>query len=77
VMKQIRSRCNELHDQCVLLAMYYPNVEQRLELGADTDETMRILTRILDGINEDTAHLKKLLGMTEEVLSNGVNRKET
>jgi len=60
-LKQIRSRCNELHDQCSTLAMYYMHVTQRLDLGADTDETMRILTGILDGINEDTEDLKKLL----------------
>jgi len=72
-LKQICHRCNELHDQCSTLAMYYLHVVQRLEYSADTDETMAILTGILDGINEDTAHLKKLLGMTEGV----VNGKET
>ncbi len=76
-LNQIRHRCNELHDQCSTLAMYYLHVTQRLDLCADVDGTMAILTGILDGINEDTAHLKKVLGMTEEVLSNGVNRKET
>lgn len=48
-LKQVRSRCNELH------------VVQRLELVADADESMAIITAILAGINEDTAHLKKLL----------------
>jgi len=60
-LKQIRSRCNELHDQCSTLAMYYMHVVQRLEYSADTDETMAIVTGILDGINEDTEDLKKLL----------------
>jgi len=60
-LKQIRSRCNELHDQCSTLAMYYMHVVQRLEYSADTDETMAIITGILAGINEDTEDLKKLL----------------
>ena len=60
-LKQVRSRCNELHDRCSMLAMYYMDVAQRFELVADADETMRIVTRILDGINDDTAHLKKLV----------------
>jgi len=60
-LKQIRSRCNELHDQCTTLAIYYLHVTQRLDLGIDADASMAILTGILDGINEDTAHLKKLL----------------
>jgi uncharacterized protein (DUF1778 family) len=41
--------------------MYYMDVIQRHELVADADESMAIITGILDGINEDTAHLKKLL----------------
>lgn len=60
-LKQIRHRCEELHDQCSTLAMYYMDVIQRHELVADADESMAIITGILDGINEDTAHLKKLL----------------
>jgi len=60
-LKQIRHRCEELHDQCSTLAMYYLHVTQRLDLGIDTDETMAILTGILAGINEDTEDLKKLL----------------
>lgn len=60
-LKQVRNRCNELHDQCITLAMYYLHVTQRLEFGADVDGTVAIITGILDGINEDTAHLKKLV----------------
>lgn len=60
-LKQIRHRCEELHDQCSTLAMYCMHVVQRLEYSADTDGTIAIITGILDGINEDTAHLKKLL----------------
>ena len=60
-LKQIRHRCNELHDQCSTLAMYYMDVIQRRELVGDADESMAIITRILAGINEDTDHLKKLL----------------
>jgi len=60
-LKQIRHRCEELHDQCSILAIYYLHVTQRLDLGIDVDEPMAILTAILDGINEDTEHLKKLL----------------
>lgn len=75
--KLIIDSCNDLHDRCSTLAMYYYHVTQRMELGADVTETMGILTGILDGINSDTAHLKKLLDMTDEVLGNGVNRKET
>jgi len=41
--------------------MYYMDVAQRFELVADADETMAILTGILAGINDDTAHLKKLV----------------
>jgi len=41
--------------------MYYLHVTQRLEFGADVDGTVAIITGILDGINEDTAHLKKLV----------------
>jgi len=62
-LKQIRHRCEELHDQCSMLAIYYLHVTQRLDLGIDADETMAILTGILDGINEDTDHLKKLFGV--------------
>jgi len=36
-------------------------VAQRFELVADADESMAIITGILAGINEDTAHLKKFL----------------
>ncbi|MEA3338593.1 MAG: hypothetical protein U9R15_01375 [Chloroflexota bacterium] len=60
-LKQVRNRCNELHDQCSTLAMYYLYVTQRHETGADTDEKMMTLTWLLNGINEDTEHLKKLL----------------
>ncbi len=70
-LKQIGSMCCELHDQCSTLAMYYMHVTQRLEIGADVDGTMAIVTGILGGINEDTAHLRKLLDMDEEVLAGG------
>lgn len=73
----IRISCNELHDQCSTLAMYYYHVTQRTGYGADVTETMAILDGILDGINSDTVELRKLLDMTEEVLGNGINRKET
>jgi len=63
----IRSRCNELHDRCSTLAMHYIHLTQRLEIGADVEGKMVILTGILDGINEDTAHLGKLLELDEEV----------
>lgn len=53
--------CSELQRQCKRLDLYYYHVEQRTEIGVDTDGTMSILTGILDVINDDTAKLRKLL----------------
>ena len=63
--KLIIDSCRELQRQCKRLDLYYYHIEQRTELGAATDGTVTILTGILDGINDDTASLRKLLDLDD------------